>query len=925
MKTCFPTCSFSALLVITLFGVPFHAYAQSPPPLIPLRLEVRTNGLDLVVSSLSSTGALFIQQAADLPTLAAIPALILQTNTPLANVLRLPVLPAVGLSNQVFFSALYWPGLSLDQFADPEEYPPDPAPAQMLFTSGVPTNLASGQTFTADFFVADSTGQPVDITGTATILVVRESDSTTHPDAIVTPPSALMTNGYMRVQVTVNSTTPLDGYSLGLSISLGPNGFPHPNISDTFLRTVFNLGPAPLSNPTRTACIQALGQLRTANADSGATWSYPLTGSGYAVSGTFGEWRGKKTASEPTGHVHDGLDLAAPAGTTVLASRGGVISHHGTLPGMGDYLVIDHGTGWFSRYLHLNANSISVGIGQAVVRGGTLATRLYSGPNWGVHFHFEVRLGANQAQWENGQPGVGQDPLQTAGIFAVPSAVAPPRLEAFGLTCQQPGQNAFVNGPQAAAGNGPVYVFAKFVDVEGGSRLGLRAMDFQPEGAGQPDEIKPQDDASINLLRPPGNGQMNGFALYPAAHANGTIPQSSARLNYFRYWFLWDTSGYANARQGPRTITLTGKGYSGSTTNYTFTFGPKIKGGIVTPVVSQPYTYTFTNVAYLGTNLLANRSQADTNFSQPDQYKLQILQGNGQPLRNVIWTPALQPGDYTPEVFTVHKSEAAYTFTLPGGASPDWLKLRVTSRMAPDIAHEKKMFNYVTVTPPQDSNGTYGVHLQPAADDPVADGEAGPRYRLKITGGKWVDNQAGGRVDPADPSVLFTDPIPLLALGDFMFYLDSTPTTEVGRLNVQNADASKDLDEELLPSVFVFDDYVRNGTFYMTLDGQQLNPFPFTQSGTTGKVIDIAGWQAGQRHVLSVRLDSIHGTGLPFVVACLWVPPWFEVTNIRSYYVLGNTSDTGPSGQSPCVTFQQRGVVSIVIDHVEIEVTRRGP
>jgi hypothetical protein len=237
MKTRLLACSLTASLLLALAGVPFHARAQSPAPVIPLRLEVHTNGLDLVVSSVSSTGALFIQQSADLPTLLAAPAPILQTNTPLTNALRLAQPPGGGSSTQAFFSALFWPGRSVDEFGDPEDYPVEPVPDMVLFTTDLPPNLGTGQVFTVDFFVADPTGQPVSISGTATILVVRESDGAAHPDATVTPSSALMTNGFMRVMITVDASAPLDGYTLALSVAPELKGSPRPKVSNTFLKT----------------------------------------------------------------------------------------------------------------------------------------------------------------------------------------------------------------------------------------------------------------------------------------------------------------------------------------------------------------------------------------------------------------------------------------------------------------------------------------------------------------------------------------------------------------------------------------------------------------------------------------------------------------------------------------------------------------
>ena len=672
----------TGLVLATLL---YAAHAQ-PLPTPTLRLEQGSNGIQLVVNSISTTGAVFVYSGSSLSNAMANPSLLWQTNAPSGGAL-LPAASSPG--TQAFFFGDYWPDRSVDEFGDPEDYSEETVPDKLLFTSDLPTNLGTGQVFTVDFIVATPSGESMDISGTATILVVRAADGVAHPDAIVTPPSSQMTNGYMRAVIAVTSTTPLTGYTLALSIAPGLKGSPSPGVSSTFLKAAFGLGSAPLTPPQKAYYTQQLEQRRLDNADSGATWSYPAAGGGYQVSGTFGEWRGKNNQ-----HVHCGLDLAAPVGTTVRASRGGVVSQvklltdsDGNDAGMGWYVVIDHGTGWFSRYLHLDGGSIAVTKGQAVARGATLATRLYSGANWGPHLHFEVRLGANESQWEVPQPETGKDPLQVSGIFAVPAGVAPPRLEEFGLTRQHPATTAFVKSSPSTAASGPVYLFGKWVDVEpkssgGDYRLSLKSMQFQPEGAASPIEIRPQDETAVDQLRLPGTGQQKGFARYSATHA-----KNPDRKNYFRYWWLWDTSSYASDRKGPRTITLTGEDYSGTTSNYTLTFGPKIKGSSIVPGPLGGQQYQFTNVAYLGTNLLADPSLPDTKFSQPDQYLLQIINStNGLPVGNVVWSPALD-GGYS-RVFTVHTNEQVYTFILPGSFSASGLKLRVSSRLVTNIAHE---------------------------------------------------------------------------------------------------------------------------------------------------------------------------------------------------------------------------------------------
>jgi formylglycine-generating enzyme required for sulfatase activity len=658
--------------------------------MLRLSLQAGTNTPVLLVEGVPGVGALFVYgttNALSFEENPFFPFLLMQTNTPSTNSLTLPVSPAGALSNQAFFSAVHLPGRSIDEFGDPEYAPDEPSPDMILFASGMPSALANGQSFLVDFFVTDTSGQVLDISGPVSIQLVRDSDGALHPDAQIAPSTGQLTNGHFRIQVTIQASTSLDGYTLGLELAsenalglFGPKllAFPAaPSPLPRRLRTVFGLDP------------QTLEARRIAAADPNPAWSYPLRGANYSIAGTFGEWRGDNNTK-----VHKGVDLAASANINVIASRGGIISHHGHLltPAQGDYLVIDHGDGWFSRYLHLQGSSIAVKKGDAIARGATVATNLYSRIGWGTHLHFEIRKDVNHSQWQEPFPGKSQDPLQIgtinpgSAIFSVPLGDRPPELEEFGLTRRHPGQNAFDKASMAITETtGPVYVYARFLDRESktpGSdcdssyyRLGLRAIGLQPENVVTNNWVWPSNEVAIANYLPAGSGNEKGFARYK-------IPPQPQRCGYYRYWWKWDTSIYTNAT-GPRSIVLTGVDHGGATSNYTFTFGPHIKSNLLTQVT--PQQYRFTNVACLGATTPGALGNSAL-FVQPDQYKLEIIQANGQPLGGVIWSGPMA-GGYT-RLFTIHTNEEVYTFTLPDATSPDGLKLRVSSRLAPDIAHE---------------------------------------------------------------------------------------------------------------------------------------------------------------------------------------------------------------------------------------------
>jgi murein DD-endopeptidase MepM/ murein hydrolase activator NlpD len=95
-------------------------------------------------------------------------------------------------------------------------------------------------------------------------------------------------------------------------------------------------------------------------------------------------------------HGYNGVDLAAPAGTPVLASAGGeviVARSSGWNGGYGSYVVVKHANGTQTLYAHLS--SVAVSIGQKVNGGQKLGGVGNTGRSTGNHLHFEVRGARN--------------------------------------------------------------------------------------------------------------------------------------------------------------------------------------------------------------------------------------------------------------------------------------------------------------------------------------------------------------------------------------------------------------------------------------------------------------------------------------------------------------------------------------------------
>lgn len=86
---------------------------------------------------------------------------------------------------------------------------------------------------------------------------------------------------------------------------------------------------------------------------------------------------------------HNGLDIIAPQGETVLcAANGTVYEVIRSGKGLGNMVVIDHGNGYQTRYAHLA--DISVTKGQKVGKGKKIGTVGISGNTFAPHLHYEV-------------------------------------------------------------------------------------------------------------------------------------------------------------------------------------------------------------------------------------------------------------------------------------------------------------------------------------------------------------------------------------------------------------------------------------------------------------------------------------------------------------------------------------------------------
>lgn len=93
-------------------------------------------------------------------------------------------------------------------------------------------------------------------------------------------------------------------------------------------------------------------------------------------------------------HGYNGVDIAAPRGTPIVASAEGnviVAREGGWNGGYGSYIVIQHPNGSQTLYSHNSDNIVS--IGQSVVQGQVIGYVGATGKSTGSHVHFEIRNG----------------------------------------------------------------------------------------------------------------------------------------------------------------------------------------------------------------------------------------------------------------------------------------------------------------------------------------------------------------------------------------------------------------------------------------------------------------------------------------------------------------------------------------------------
>lgn len=114
------------------------------------------------------------------------------------------------------------------------------------------------------------------------------------------------------------------------------------------------------------------------------TFTHPCPGYTY-ISSEFG-YREQPIAGASTNHK--GMDFAAPAGTPIYAAASGTVTSASYSGNAGNMIVINHGNGLQTYYMH--CNSMYVRAGQTVSKGQNIGAVGSTGNSSGPHMHFQV-------------------------------------------------------------------------------------------------------------------------------------------------------------------------------------------------------------------------------------------------------------------------------------------------------------------------------------------------------------------------------------------------------------------------------------------------------------------------------------------------------------------------------------------------------
>lgn len=116
------------------------------------------------------------------------------------------------------------------------------------------------------------------------------------------------------------------------------------------------------------------------------SFTWPCPGQS-RITSHFGD---RESPTEGASTNHKGVDVGAPSGTPVVAAAGGTVVISQYSSSAGNYIMISHGGGVYTVYMHLS--SLGVSKGTAVSRGDRIGAVGSTGYSTGPHLHFGIRI-----------------------------------------------------------------------------------------------------------------------------------------------------------------------------------------------------------------------------------------------------------------------------------------------------------------------------------------------------------------------------------------------------------------------------------------------------------------------------------------------------------------------------------------------------
>ena len=99
---------------------------------------------------------------------------------------------------------------------------------------------------------------------------------------------------------------------------------------------------------------------------------------------------GRESPTEGASSNHQGIDIGASTGSDIVAAADGVVTIATYSASAGNYVMLSHGGGVSTVYMH--CSSLNVSEGQSVTQGQVIAKVGSTGYSTGPHLHFEVRV-----------------------------------------------------------------------------------------------------------------------------------------------------------------------------------------------------------------------------------------------------------------------------------------------------------------------------------------------------------------------------------------------------------------------------------------------------------------------------------------------------------------------------------------------------